>query len=112
MGWNWPWNREPTLASVDKKMDVLIALVKTNHKEGMAKMATFDERISSMETKTAAALVRIDEDVVSWTEEIAALKALIAQGQTLTPEQEARMDALEAVIDGIDPRKPDVVPGS
>lgn len=111
---HWPWSTDQIIWSevvnLRAKVEALTVLVKTYHTQEMKAMATLDERLDVMEAKTAAALVRIDEDVVSWTEEIAALKALIAAGQKLTPAQEARLDTLEQVIDGIDPRKPDVLP--
>jgi hypothetical protein len=111
---HWPWSTDQILWSevvtLRAKVEALTVLVKTYHKEEMHVMAKLDDKLDAVDAAQAAALARIDEDVKSFEETIAALKAAVEAGQVLTPQQEARLDAIIAVTNGIDPRKPDVLP--
>jgi uncharacterized protein YPO0396 len=107
---HWPWNTDPTLNTVSKQLADLTALVKGNHAKEMESMSKLDDKLDALDAAQAGALARIDEDVKSFEEEIAALKKAIEEGQVLTPTQEERLDAIIAIQNAIDPRKPAVLP--
>ena len=102
---NW-WLTDPV---VMKRLDQLALLVAAQHAEEMEKMSVLSEKLDAIEASQAAMVVRIAEDVAAYEAEIAALQALVDTG-VATPDELARLDAVKAILDGIDPRKPAVLP--
>lgn len=73
-------------------------------------MAKIDDILNDLETEMGGATSRIQEDVTNYEGRIAALQAKIDAGLQLTPDQQARFDALKAGLAAIDPTNPNVLP--
>lgn len=67
------------------------------------------DKLDAIEKSVDAAIGRVQDDVTALNTKVADLQKLVDSGGA-TPEDIARMDALQARVDAIDPVKPDVLP--
>ena len=98
-------------AKLDQIITDLAALKATEAQQTqeIASMATIMERLDTTTQKADAAIARVEEDVAALRAEIEALKQA-AINRPLNAEEEAKLAALEAKLDALDPTKPDVLP--
>ena len=68
-------------------------------------MSQISEKLDALKASQDAAVVRVTEDVASLQAQIDELRA-----QVTTPEDIAKVDAMQAVADALDPVKPDTLP--
>ena len=106
---HWPWDTDPTIASLDKKVDALTSLVKTYHAKEMNAMSVLSDKIASVGVALDKALARVDEDVLALVQKIVELQALVDAGGA-SAEDLAALELLKSKLDALDPTKPDVLP--
>jgi peptidase E len=103
---HWPWQTDPAIV---EKLDQLTSLLTKYHNQEMKAMSKIDDAIGEVEVSAEDMKARVLADVETLTAKIAELEGIIAAGGD-TPERLARLAALKATLDGLDPHKPDTLP--
>lgn len=101
--------KPPTIRMEIAGLELVIDLLKKLIAQGESQMSKLSDKLDEVGASLDAAISRVQEDVNDLQLKIAELQALVDAGGA-TPEDEAKLDALKARLDAIDPVKPATLP--
>lgn len=93
---------------VIRHVDGILDMIETLVRQGRFLMALLDDKIDAAQQSANDALARSQSSVATLRAQVAELQAQVDQGGA-TPERVAKLEALKATLDAIDPTNPATV---